>query len=193
MTDATDDQIDGLMNALQLCCNSQIMGWHKPSHKNVNNAFVITFAPKASNDAGLKKFDLLVQGQWGASQHHRIENYAIQNLNQMEVGQLTNFLLLTRLQDEQVASLATQDARFRPFAEALGLIPKTTAAPIVALSDIRDIIFKTIDQKGLSLKTVAELTGISQVSLSNFKAGNDIRISTLLKIARALGIKVLLG
>lgn len=193
MTDVTDDQFSGLINALQLCINSQIMGWHKPGHKSVNNAFVITFAPKASNDAGLKKFNLLVQGQWGAPQHHRIQNYVIQNLNTTDAGQLTNFLMLTRLQDDQIVSLASQDARFRPFAAALGLASKEAAKPIVALADIRDVIFETIGQKNMSLKTVAELTGISQVSLSNFKAGNDIRISTLLKIAKALGIKLTLG
>lgn len=182
----TREEILGLINALQLCISDEIIifRFHSP-----DNAITISFGKGEKNDVGLKKFSLLIPGKWLPSSSGQ-RNYFIENSNRIDLALLTNFLLLTRLQDDQIISLASQDTRFRPFAEALGLISKVTETPITALSDIRDVVFKTIDQKKLSLKKVAELTGLSQVSLSNFKAGNDIRISTLLKIAKALGIKI---
>lgn len=194
MIPISNDHIRGFVNALQLCISSQIMSWQGPHYRSSDNLFVINFGPWDPDDSNLEKFQKIVPGRWVTSEFKkRIYSYFIQNLDQIDLSLLTNFLLLTRLQDDQIVSLASQDARFRPFEEALGLASKEAAKPIVALADIRDVVFKTIGQKNMSLKTVAELTGISQVSLSNFKAGNDIRISTLLKIAKALGVKLTLG
>lgn len=195
MTLITDDQINELTNALQLCITSQIMGWNKPNHKSVKNVFVITFTHKSANDAGLKKFDLLMRGQWGAPLNNgRTQSYTIQNFDPVDISLLTSLLMLTRLQDDQIVALAEQDPRYRPYAATLGLLPlQERGSTIMSLVQARDFIFQAIEKKKVSLTELAKQTHLSQVSLSNFKAGGDMRLSNLLKIAKALGIKLMLA
>lgn len=193
MTDITDIEMHGLINALQLCIQSPLTHYIFSKLGKEGNTLRIGFSQKIHKDSGLKKLEQLMPGKWEYLKADNQWDYVIEAPEILNISALTNFLLLTRLQDEQIIALASQDARFRSFAETLGLVSKEMGVPISTLSDMRDIIFKTIDQKKLSLKTVAELTGLSQVSLSNFKAGKDIRFSTLLKLTKALGIKVSLG
>lgn len=51
-------------------------------------------------------------------------------------------------------------------------------------------IFQRIEQQHMTLREVAEKSGLSQVSISNFKAGRDIKLSSLLKILKVVGIKL---
>lgn len=194
MATTTDDQIRGLVNALQLCIRSQIMSWDCPKFTRSRNVLAINFAPRDPDDPNLAKFELLAPGRWVTPENKsKIHNYFVQNLDQIDVGLLTHFLLLTRLQDKQVWVLAEQDNRYRTYARALGLFVQEKNTLIISLTQMRDLIFQTIDEKKFSLSMLARQTKLSQVSLSNFKAGGDIRFSNLLKIVKALGIKLTSG
>ncbi len=185
----TNEQLNAFVNALQVCIIHEMHYRYIP----LKDTILMSFTSTEINDDNLGKFKRLVPGEirkLGKYSHQ----YWIKNLQQLNLGLLTHFLLLTRLQDNQIIALVKQDMRFRPYAKILGLLPtETDAMPVVSLTQARDLIFQTIEKKSVSLATLAQQTGLSQVSLNNFKAGRDIRLSNLLKIAKALGIKVTLS
>lgn len=43
----------------------------------------------------------------------------------------------------------------------------------------------------MTIRMLAEATGLTQVAISNFKAGGDIRVSNLIRIARALRMRLM--
>lgn len=179
----TNDEMNAFLNALQLCIASPISGF---SHADTASP-LIKFVMMVDDDAGLAKFEKLVPGRWERSSYH------VEDILKVDISLLTSFLMLTRLQDAQIVSLAEQDGRYRKYAEALALVPHMEIKFINGVSDLRDAIFVAVGEKKLSLKKLSELTGLTQVSLSNFKAGGDIRLSNLLKITKALGIRISLG
>lgn len=180
MESPTRDDMNALLNALQLCIASPVLGYSLE-----NNA--IAFSTLVDGDTGLEKFKKLIPGRMEHSTYH------VEDISTVDIFLLTSFLMLTRLQDAQIISLAGQDNRYRPYANVLKLLPDGGETVITTIADAKDAIFKTIEQKKWPLKKVAELTGLTQVTLSNFKAGGDIRLSNLLKIAKAVGVRVVLG
>lgn len=192
----TNDQVDAFVNALQVCITHEIgysyrdwlFGVTEPAP--AGDCFLMSFTAMKSGDKNLDKFKSLVPGRSKALNKYG-HQYRIENFQQLDVGLLTHFLLLTRLQDDQIRAIADQDTRYRPYAKTLGLLPADIdATPILSLLQARDVIFRTIEKKTISLAIVAQQAGLSQVSISNFKSGGDIRFSNLLNIARVLGIKL---
>lgn len=179
----SQDEWNAFLNALQLCIASPIDG----SSSAGTTSPLIKILAVVDGDVGLKKFEKLVPGHWERG------GYCVEDISKMDISLLTSFLMLTRLQDTQIMSLAEQDGRYRQYANALKLTSHGGKTGITTISDARDAIFKAIDQKKISLKKISELTGLTSVSLSNFKAGGDIRLSNLLKIAKALGVKLVLN
>lgn len=42
----------------------------------------------------------------------------------------------------------------------------------------------------MTIRELAEKTGLSMVAISNFRSGKDIRLSNFIKIAEALGLRL---
>lgn len=61
------------------------------------------------------------------------------------------------------------------------------------VNNISALIFNIVRDKKMTLRQVSDKTGLTQAAISNFKAGSDIRLSNLIKIANALDLKVTLG
>lgn len=177
----SSDEMSALLNALQLCIASPVLG------HSIGTTSSVKFSAIVDGDVGLTKFAKLVPGRWERNA------YYIGDISKVDISLLTSFLMLTRLQDTQIMSLAEQDGRYRQYGDSLKLTSHGGKTGITTISDARNAIFKTIDQKKISLKKISELTGLTSVSLSNFKAGGDIRLSNLLKIAKALGVKLVLN
>lgn len=190
----TEDQVDAFVNALQVCIAHEINNSYRAWLSNIakpapaGDVFLMSFTSTKSGDKNLDKFKRLVSGLSTTLDKYS-HRYQIANFQQLDLSLLTNFLLLTRLQDDQIRAIADQDPRYRPYAKTLGLLPaEIDATPILSLMQARDFIFRTIEKKAVSLAMVAQHAGLSQVSVSNFKAGGDIRLSNLLNITKALGI-----
>lgn len=191
MATITNEQFEAFINALQLCLKHELNYRYAPQN-NIQSCF-IGFSSTTPDNGNLDKIQRLIPGHWETLGKYNHQCH-IEHLQKINTGLLTSFLLLTRLQDDQIVALANQDHRYRPYAQALGLLAESKGgAPILSLGQARDLIFQTIAQKGLSLAAIAKHTGLSQVSLSNFKAGGDIKLSNLLKIAEATGLKFSLG
>lgn len=56
--------------------------------------------------------------------------------------------------------------------------------------DMADVLRKAIDSSGLPLLTIAQETGVSPATLSEFMAGADMRLSTASKIAEYLKLEL---
>jgi DNA-binding Xre family transcriptional regulator len=80
------------------------------------------------------------------------------------------------------------------FLLAMGLELKSDSSmvEVTDLQAIRDSILRSMAHKSMTLKKLAEQTGLSQVSLRKIRQGNDLRVSSLLAIAHALDLKVLI-
>lgn len=190
----TPEQIKTFISALQISVSSPLTHHLLTQFDTEGHILKIGFAQKVPGDKGLKKFERIMPGKWKSLGGGKNWEYGIEALEAFDIVSITNLLLLTRLQDDQIVALVEQDPRYRPYAQALGLLPESKGgAPILSLGQARDLIFQTIAQKGLSLAAIAQHAGLSQVSLSNFKAGGDIRLSNLLKIAKAVGVKLVLN
>lgn len=190
--------IDAFVNAVQLSIQSKIVGSRLDPQQGVVLAI---YRFKDEIDENLKKLDLLLGGRWeklneeaeteadtvGFIDH---DVYIIPG-NGDDLSLLTSFLLLTRLKDDEVRVLAKHDRRYRPLAQRLGLIQQEEmTSDLASLDDAARIIFSEIEKQSLTLREVSEKTGLTQAMLSHFKKGRDLRLSSLLKIVEALGLKL---
>ena len=92
------------------------------------------------------------------------------------------------MEDQNVQKLAELDSSYIPFLNKLGL-KENLASNIENLKDAAAFIFKLVENRQLTLRELSQRTGLTQVALSNFKSGkSDIRLSSFLKIASALGL-----
>ncbi len=172
--------IDAFANALQLSIQSTIRSVNPTSR----NELAIYLEQQLPNDRGWKYFCRIAPGRWDDA----AGAYLI--ANDVMSPSLTSFLLLTRLQPQQMQKLAELDPQYIPFVTALKLAPTAKSHTINTIQDAVRAVFQRIEQQHMTLREVAEKSGLTQVSISNFKAGNDIKLSSLLKIAKVVGVKV---
>lgn len=177
--------IDAFANALQLSILSRIRKIEPTPHKEL----AIYLEQPLSHDNGWKYFCRITPGRWDNDRGA----YIIPE-NTIPPG-LTTFLLLSRLQPQQMQKLAELDSQYKAIVTAvlLQLSPPSTTDAIDTLQAAVRAIFQRIEQQHMTLREVAEQSGLSQVSISNFKAGRDIKLSSLLKIAKVVGLKIRLA
>ncbi|MBI4237589.1 MAG: hypothetical protein HY696_04115 [Deltaproteobacteria bacterium] len=188
MTPMTTTELDEFANALQLCIKSRV----KKIVRNPSGGFVIRIDQRVTDDAGLRLATRLLPGHWNAGQ--TVYEVTWPSADPALLPLLTQFLLLTRLQPRNILALANQTPRYRALVEQLGdELPAASPGKIIAdLAAARHAIFTQIEAQQFTLRAVAEAGGITQVTLSKFKAGGDIMLSTFLKIAAAVGYHVTL-
>lgn len=180
MTSPTPTEVDEFANALQLCIKSRI----KEVTRDAPDTLAIVIDQAAPDDTALQLALQLLPGAWNPKKTtYRV---ALPLPNPTDIPLLTQFFWLTRLQRDNMQHIAAANPRYRPIAEQLGLT-RGAHDRIDDPAAARDALFAAIAAQHLTLRVVAERSGVTQVTLSKFKAGGDIMLSTFLKIATAVG------
>jgi len=177
----SDEDIILLINAIQLCIKSKITGFVRYKDDKI---LTLSFTQITKDDKNLDNIFKLLRVHWNKQN----ESYQF-DLTAIDISLLTNFFILSRLKKENMIELAFIDKKYQPLIEQLGLkIKKESVTQINNLDDAINRIFEEIKRKGLTIREVSEKTGLTQASISNFKAGRDIRLSNLIKMIHALGL-----
>lgn len=178
MTRPSQQELDEFINALQLSIKTKIAGVKLMS----DNAIQIRFSSSTAKDAHLITFAKLVGGELtrdGTILH-------IDRRATIDIAKLTSFLFVTRLTDENIAAIRRMGTQYDFLGTTSGPAQVAIDSPTMAAN----YIFSVVEEKRMTLRTLAEKTGLTQTAISKFKAGGDIRLSNLIKIARALGLMI---
>lgn len=145
--------------------------------------------PTPTNDERWHFFEIISEGTWKEAAHQTfLYQIPIETLN---LEELTQFLIITRLKKENMLKIAELQPEYKKYVEKVfGQKKPETKSQISSLEEAKKIIFNQITKKDMTLLNLAHQTGLSLVSLNNFKSGKDIRLSNFLKIAQALGVGV---
>lgn len=176
----TLNEMQEFLNALQLSINSEVdnLDLGEPG-------FTLHFKQITPNDANLELFQKLVPGSWNNT--HNV--YAIENSD--DISSLTiQFLLLTRLNKKNILKLAELDDKYKTLAQKIYGTSVELSDTVESIESASKIIFDEVQRQKLTIRQLAEKTGLSAMAISNFKAGKDIRLSTLIKICQTLGLKI---
>jgi len=182
MTEPSKSELDTFVNALQLCLNSRIK-----TIAMEDDQPVLWFFNTAIDEYPLHAFEKLVDGEWLVNRTKSKDCYLLHDKTQLTDSTLINFLYLTRLNQSNMLALAEINPIYKSLIEKAGL--KTTKT-LNHIEDISAMVFEKVTEQKKTLREIAESTGLTQVSISNFKAGKDIRLSSLLKITKALQLKI---
>lgn len=169
------DQWYTFISALQLSIKTKIKFIDED-----NNDLKIHFdKPPPADDKNFNRFTELLKGDWIDDD----KCYVIHSANKIDWQKMTLFLLLTRLDEKNIIKLVQIDKSFRDIAiEKLGI----SSANVENIKHCSEIIFKKMKEKGITYRQLAESTGLTQVTISNFKSGKDIKLSNLIKIIQVL-------
>lgn len=180
MNNPTGQELKEFSSALQLCIKTKVN-----AVTGGDGEVIITFdsQPKL-DDLQLHKFLKLFDCHWKED----LKTVVVKNENEINWPQLTLFLFLTRMDEGNISKLAEIDESAGEIAGKLRLKPHD--ATIESVKMCSKVIFDNMKDKKMTIRELAERTGLTQVSISNFKAGKDIRLSNLMKIVRALRMHV---
>ena len=185
------DRIDALINAIQLCIRSVIHTGKSPIEgvlwDTSKHTIEICFDTFVKDDEKLDKIKRLLPLEEEYELGFKIK---LDFFKSDECKKLTTFLLLTRMDDQNVQKLAEMDSSYAPFLGKLGL-NETIISNINNLKDAAAFVFKLVENRQLTLRELSQKTGLTEVALSNFKLGkSDMRLSSFFKITSALGLKL---
>lgn len=186
MSEISKELLNEFVNALQISINSEIIDVrHKPD-QSLSIAFKRVPVTQITRDESLKRFVEMTGCVWEDD-----AALVMPKMDESHLALLKDFLILTRLKLENIKALSQMDARFSRFARNIpGLAEGGEGTACANIGQISQAIFNEMKQKSVTIRELAEKTGLSMVSLSNFKSGKDIRLSNFLKIAKALGVKL---
>lgn len=183
------EHLNQFVNALQLCITSKVVRIRDCSPPDNNIILDFRFKDDRNNDIGLKYFEKLVPGNWFPGVSRNEQAYVIRKETSIVDPTITDFLYLTRLKEDNIRTLAELNPKYTLLAKKLGIEPLITNK-IHTLKEASAFIFSIVEKKDLTLRQIAEASGLTQVSLSNFKAGKDILLSNFIKIVQAAGIEI---
>lgn len=178
MSVPTEQMLKEFGNSLQLSIKTKIVG-----ARYDKGDVVIKFDSRPKpDDANLHKFLKTFEGKWVSKQ----KEARIPNANDVNWPKVTLFLLLTRMNAENIRKLSEDNPDFADIAAKTGV--RSCDKNINSLKSCSQRIFEKVKEKRMTIRGLSETTGLSQVSIQNFKVGNDIKLSNLLKIIKALGL-----
>jgi transcriptional regulator with XRE-family HTH domain len=167
-------------NALQLSINTRIGGISAKE-----DTVEMRFHPnKEAGDLRLEKFSKIFGGVW----QNQLKEYVINAPEKIDWAGWTLFLLLTRMEEDNILKLADADEFAADIAVRLGL--KARDLSLSNLSEVASIVSSAMEKRKMTIRELAEASGLTQVSIGNFKSGKDMRLSSLLKILKALGLSL---
>lgn len=175
----TREMLEAFINALQLSIKTRI------NSVTEEGGFVtIVFAKRPSNDPRLDMFLKVFDGRWlddGSS-------FMIRSAEKVDWQALKIFLQITRLNKDNILKWTEANETAMEIAAVMGV--KQAQVGLRSPLQAAQVIFGRAKEKGMTLRELAEKTGLTQVAISNFKTGGDIKLSNLIKIASALGLKM---
>lgn len=174
-------EISLFVNALQLSVKTKI----NSIKLDKNNGIILNFSEQPKEDTNLNRFLRFFKGTWDVNG----ESFAIENMGQYDISKLTLFLHITRLSEDNVRNLVERDPSISEMAKKMGFKVRSHEI-ILSPKQAAQVIFERVEKNGLTIRQLAEQAGLTQVAISNFKAGKDIRLTNLLKIAGVLGLKI---
>jgi len=176
----TKEMLDAFANALQLSIKTKII----EIVPTTDDEILISFDKKPSDDPNLFKFLSVFDGGWSDNSR----TYKISNTSQADWPALKLFLQVTRMNDGNISKwIETNEAALK-IAAKMGIQPDQKNPKNV--QHVARIVFQKVKKEGITLRKLAAMTGLTQSALCNFKAGGDIKISNLVKIANALKLKL---
>ena len=182
------DRVALFLNALQLSLKSQVSQAAEIAPAQIKNAtFFIQIKP-SEDDEHLEFFTKIIAGRWLNDITYNIDDVATA-LSQ----DFINFLLITRLNKENMITMAQLAPQYKIFLKKLDFALTTTREVTVEnLDQLRKHIFSLVEQDKMTLRELSLKSKITQVGLHNFKKNSDIRCSSLIQICRALGLEIIL-
>lgn len=175
------EDLDKFHSALQLSIESEIkIILFNPE------GYSLSFAKKPTHDERWFYFERLSTGYW-KKVDHKEWRYQFPS-ETFDIQKLTQFLLLTRLSKENILKIASLDPRFKEYSYKI-FKEDSANQTFDNMEEIISFIFSIIEKKKLTIRELSEKTGLSMVSISNFKTGKDIRLSNFLKILKGLELK----
>lgn len=181
MTKQIDQELAEFLNALQLSIKTKLAGIRKEGE-----GVVITLEKFSPDDVKLLNFLKLFEKSWNDDR----TEVRIGRVRELSWPKITLFLLLTRMDEENILKLAELDPSTAEISRRLGMEPVKQG--IESLADITRVLFKKMEEKKMTMRVLAEKTNLTQVSISRFKSGKDFKVSNLLNIAKALGAKLII-
>lgn len=179
---STEQELNEFANALQLSIKTRIEGI-----REMDGKIMISIGGRPDpHDHNLLRSLHLFDGRYD----EREKCLVIDDPSGINLPKRTLFLLLTRMNDDNIQKLAELDPSVSEFANKLGL--KMSGNHIDNVERAAEGVFKKMEEKKMTMRELAGAAGLTQVTLSNFKAGGDIRLSNLIKIAKAVGLNVML-
>lgn len=180
MNKPTDQELKEFANALQLSIKAKIGAVEIAGENNVRIRFALP--PKSGDE--FFNFIWLVNGRWENNQ----SDFVIEGADKIKWSRLNLFLLLTRMKEENIQKLVEIDPSAAEIAGRLKL--PSTIANIDSVRKCSQVLFKGMEKKKMTIRELSEASGLTQVAISNFRAGGDIRLSSLIKIINALGMRL---
>lgn len=174
------DLVPAFLNALQLSLSSPILAEVQKHPRSP--ILIFHFAQNINTDKNIQKFlDLLKPNlKWLDKNTLEWNDASEENLQT-----LTEILILTRLNDQNLIKLAGMNAKFEPWIKKLNL-----ADPENKNLNLHNFIFSQMQKKQISQSQIAKNADLSLVSLYKFKKGGDIRLSNFIKILDALNLEI---
>lgn len=176
--------VDIWMNALQLCFKTPISSYTLAPE----DILLINFESVPQKDSGFEYFRKLFGKDADWDEEKLV--LRVRNFSKMS-GPAYNFLMLSRLRDENMKALAKLDPQYRPFVQTiLGEYSEPMDEKVETLQQASQIAFSHVEKQKMTLRELAHRSGLTQVAMSNFKGGKDIRLSNFLKILKALQLRL---
>ncbi len=175
------EDLNEFKSALQLSLDSEITSLLKNSE-----VYSLGFLKKPQTDERWNYFEKLTVGEWKEK-----NNTYLYRFSQMafKLDELTQFLFLTRLKKENILKLVHLDPVYKKYASKI-FGELVNLGEVGKISDVIQFVFAEMEKRKITIRELAHQAGLSMVSISNFKAGKDIRLSNFLKILSVLGIKM---
>lgn len=184
MNRPSPEQIDAFVNALQL----SILSEFTYEYNIIKNQFRIKLLD-FENDKKIERLCKFLPENMVLVKPKKM--MFISDLNDQKMEQVTNFLLLTRLEPNLIEFFAKKkDTAFTFLKNFKAVSESEKTVEVKELADAANYIFAKLAEKNMTLRELSELTGMTQANLHRFKNHQDIKLSTLIKMAKALDVVI---
>ena len=173
------------INALQLSISTQFRT--EPNLQFLDNSdiiIVIEFKESPSPKEKFERFLKMFGNRYTWNSEANTLEIAVDS--QKDIEDITKILMLTRLEEASLQKLHQQSS---DLAKWLNVFSTDLTYYSSSIEDsLRKLVFDTAKRNNISVAELARRSGLSYVSLHRFKNGEDIRLSSLVKIFDALGL-----
>ena len=172
--------IEPFLNALQLSIPILIVD--SIVEPDTDNILEIHFSENAEQEPHVQTFVKMLQPNISWLNQSSLE-WA--DATTMNVTNMTELLILTRLNKQNLKKMAELDSKFKPWVNKLNLEKHQN-------KNFSDLLFSQSTKQHMTQTELAKKSNLSLVSLYKFKNGGDIRLSNFLKMLDALNLEMVI-